>query len=88
MHRVSRVAADPAVVEEAAQPGGWAGLSYYRWHGSPKRYYSAYTEEILRGLAAEIQELIGDVWVIFDNTAAGEAVGNGITFLHASCSRS
>ncbi len=33
--RVARVAADPAVVEGASEPGGWGGLAYYRLHGSP-----------------------------------------------------
>ena len=31
---VSRVAADPAVCETAAQPGGGGGMSYWRLHGS------------------------------------------------------
>ena len=51
-YRVARVAADPAVVPAAAKPGGWDGLVYYRLHGSPKVYYSAYTDEyldVLRG---------------------------------------
>lgn len=77
-HRVSQVAADPAPVPQAARPGGWRGLAYYRWHGSPRRYYSAYSEETLKALAQEISALTGDVWVIFDNTAGGEAVGNGM----------
>lgn len=34
-HRVARVAADPAVVPLAAEPGGWRGLAYHRLHGSP-----------------------------------------------------
>ena len=33
--RVARVAADPAKVPAAAEPGGWRGLAYYRLHGSP-----------------------------------------------------
>ena len=41
-HEVARVAADPAVVPQAAEPGGWGGLVYYRLHGSPKVYHSAY----------------------------------------------
>ena len=77
-HRVGQVAADPAIVPQAAHPGGWPGLVYYRWHGSPRRYYSAYTPDALQGLAQEIQAFEGDVWVIFDNTAGGEAVGNGL----------
>jgi uncharacterized protein YecE (DUF72 family) len=39
---VARVAADPAVVPQAAEPGGWGGLVYYRPHGSPKVYFSTY----------------------------------------------
>jgi uncharacterized protein YecE (DUF72 family) len=42
--RIARVAADPAPVPAAAEPGGWSGLIYFRLHGSPKRYYSAYPE--------------------------------------------
>lgn len=80
-HRVSQVAADPAIVPQAARPGGWGEVVYYRWHGSPRRYYSAYTDEALHGLAAEIQALDGEVWVIFDNTAGGEAVGNGLALM-------
>jgi uncharacterized protein YecE (DUF72 family) len=38
-YRVARVAADPAVVPAAAEPGGWEHLVYYRLHGSPKVYY-------------------------------------------------
>jgi Uncharacterized conserved protein len=34
-HRIARVAADPACVPEAATPGGWPALAYYRLHGSP-----------------------------------------------------
>ena len=37
---VARVAADPALVAEAGEPGGWNGLAYYRRHGSPRVYYS------------------------------------------------
>ena len=33
-HRVARVAADPPSVQAFAKPGGWRGLSYWRWHGS------------------------------------------------------
>lgn len=34
--RVARVAADPAPVAGAGEPGGWRSLSYYRLHGSPR----------------------------------------------------
>ena len=52
---MARVAADPARVPEAAEPGGWRGLIYYRLHGSPKMYYSAYSEEYLDALAARLR---------------------------------
>lgn len=38
---IARVAADPAPVRGAEEPGGWRGLTYHRLHGSPKIYYSA-----------------------------------------------
>lgn len=45
-HEVARVAVDPAKVPDAAQPGGWRGLTYRRLHGSPVMYRSAYGEGI------------------------------------------
>jgi len=81
-HRIARVAADPARVVEASRPGGWGGLVYYRWHGSPRIYYSEYAEERLADLATEIgrHEARGvPVWVIFDNTASGAAAGDAQT---------
>ncbi len=78
---VARVAADPARVPAASEPGGWQGLSYYRWHGSPRMYYSSYEAEILAALAARLraEQAAGRaVWCIFDNTAAGAAVPNAL----------
>jgi uncharacterized protein YecE (DUF72 family) len=74
-HRIARVAADPAVVPRAADPGGWAGLVYYRLHGAPRVYYSAYDAAALDALAAKLRAAArrGSVWCIFDNTAAGAA---------------
>ena len=72
---VARVAADPARVPEAAIPGGWPGLRYWRLHGSPRIYYSAYTREYLESLARQVRE---DDWVIFDNTASGAGAGNAV----------
>lgn len=77
-HQVARVAADPAVVPEAAEPGGWSGLVYYRLHGSPRMYYSAYSEAFLAGLARRLAAVKAPVWCIFDNTAAGAAMGNAL----------
>ncbi len=76
---VARVAADPARVPAAAEPGGWRGLAYYRLHGSPRTYYSEYSEEFLAALAARLQAEPGrPVWCIFDNTALGAATANAL----------
>jgi uncharacterized protein YecE (DUF72 family) len=73
--QVARVAADPARVPAAAQPGGWSGLTYYRLHGSPRTYYSEYSAEYLTSLADQLSQraISGPVWCIFDNTALGHA---------------
>jgi uncharacterized protein YecE (DUF72 family) len=74
-HRIAQVAADPAVVPRAAEPGGWEGLVYYRLHGAPRIYYSAYDAAALATLAAKLRAAArrGSAWCIFDNTAAGAA---------------
>ena len=81
--RVARVAADPAVVPEAAEPGGWDGLVYYRLHGSPKIYYSPYPAEALDALASKLAgaAVAAPVWCIFDNTALGAATEDALTVL-------
>ena len=55
-------------------------LVYYRWHGSPRIYRSAYEADWLRQRNAEIAALPMDVdcWCIFDNTAAGGAIANAL----------
>ncbi len=76
---IARVAADPACVPAAGRPGGCTSLCYYRLHGSPRRYYSAYTIESLTNLAAEISGGTAvHVWCIFDNTASGAAISNAL----------
>jgi len=80
---VARVAADPARAPGADEPGGWAGLAYWRLHGSPRMYYSAYEPAYLAALAARIAEARrrGPVWCIFDNTTLGAATGNALDIL-------
>ncbi len=82
-YRVARVAADPAVVPAAAEPGGWDGLVYYRLHGSPKVYHSAYADEYLGALAKALSSASRSaaVWCVFDNTAAGAATANALDIL-------
>jgi uncharacterized protein YecE (DUF72 family) len=82
--KVARVAADPARVPEAAEPGGWRELAYYRLHGSPRIYYSAYDADYLDALATRIRgdlDARREVWCIFDNTAAGAATQNALDLL-------
>jgi uncharacterized protein YecE (DUF72 family) len=76
--QIARVAADPAVVPRAAEPGGWNGLRYYRLHGSPVTYRSSYSDDYLDKLGARLEP--GD-WCIFDNTASGAALPNALELL-------
>lgn len=83
-YRVARVAADPARVAQAAEPGGWRDLAYYRLHGSPRVYYSAYDAAYLDALGARVQADLDagrTVWCIFDNTAAGAATQNALDLM-------
>ena len=82
-YRVARVAADPAVVAAAAEPGGWDGLVYYRLHGSPNVYHSSYSDEFLEALAKKLTRAARSarVWCVFDNTAAGGATRNALQVL-------
>lgn len=79
--RIARVAADPAPAAGADKPGGWRGLSYYRLHGSPRIYHSAYSPHYLAALAkmlaADAAAAI-ETWCIFDNTAAFAATGDAL----------
>ena len=79
--RVARVAADPARVPAAAEPGGWPGTVYYRLHGSPRTYYSAYDASVLHALAPRLLAATPGAWCIFDNTALGAATVNALELL-------
>jgi len=78
-HRIARVAADPPPVpgpEIAAGAGPWR---YWRWHGAPRMYYSAYDDASLAALAAAVRAATPartTPWIIFDNTAHGHAVAD------------
>jgi uncharacterized protein YecE (DUF72 family) len=80
-HRVARVAADPARVPAAAEPGGDPGLVYFRLHGSPRIYWSDYEPERIAALAERLRHAATagvDRWCIFDNTTLGAATGNAL----------
>ncbi len=79
--RVARVAADPARVPEAAEPGGWDGVAYYRLHGAPRIYWSSYSDEARNALARLLLSHVArgvSAWCIFDNTASGAATGDAL----------
>ncbi|HEL3813307.1 TPA: DUF72 domain-containing protein [Stenotrophomonas maltophilia] len=80
-HGVARVAADPARGPGAAIPGGDRTWSYWRWHGQPQIYRSAYSEQALTGLARKLQlesDAQRSVWFVLDNTALGHATSDAL----------
>lgn len=77
---LGRVAADPAVAP--SQPLSVRETSYYRWHGSPRVYYSSYNQEELAALAKRLANdavTSAALWCIFDNTAEGAATANALS---------
>jgi uncharacterized protein YecE (DUF72 family) len=79
--RIALVASDPALVAGASKPGGWTCLAYYRWHGSPKIYFSDYDDVALASLKRRLDESpVSDTatWCIFNNTGSGAALGNAL----------
>jgi uncharacterized protein YecE (DUF72 family) len=81
--RIARVAADPAICIEAAVPGGWRGLSYWRLHGSPAMYRSSYADR-LGGYAEALRQDVEqgrEVWCVFDNTASSAAAGDAMALM-------
>lgn len=80
-HRIARVAADPALHPGAGSPGGASSLRYWRWHGSPRVYYSPYADGALQTLATQVTSTSRartEAWVIFDNTAHGHAAPDAL----------
>jgi uncharacterized protein YecE (DUF72 family) len=79
-HRIARAAVDPAGHRLAATPGGWRDLAYWRLHGSPQMYYSAYGEQVVGQVHRDIRShQATEAWCIFDNTAAGAAAADALT---------
>jgi uncharacterized protein YecE (DUF72 family) len=76
---VARVAADPPVIDGGGVPGGAVRWRYYRLHGAPRMYYSAYDDGRLAALASELRmhdRTRRPTWCIFDNTAHSHAIEN------------
>jgi uncharacterized protein YecE (DUF72 family) len=79
--RAARVAADPPPAGGIMMTGGWPGLAYLRLHGTPRLYYSNYDDSALRVVSQRLAESRAagvPAWGIFDNTAAGHALGNAL----------
>jgi uncharacterized protein YecE (DUF72 family) len=77
---LERVAADPAKFAGFDTPTGAGATRYWRWHGSPRVYYSAYSDADLDRLTAMVRArgAVRSTWCIFDNTAAGHAVADAL----------
>lgn len=77
------VIADPPAVKLPV-PALDAETVYFRLHGSPKMYHSAYAEEYLQRLHADMERSMRAgkrAWCVFDNTASGAAVPNALSLL-------
>ena len=83
-YSITRVATDPARWPEAALTGGStdAPWRYWRWHGSPRIYYSRYDDAALHELAGAVRATApAQAWCIFDNTAQGHATTDALRLL-------
>ena len=84
--RIARAAADPAICPGAARPGGYSGERYYRLHGSPVIYESAYGADQLRSLVRPLADAPAalSVWCILDNTKFGAATEDALILMDRS----
>ena len=76
---VSLVTADPAILRAPDLAASNRPWPYWRLHGTPRMYYSDYSEAALNDVARNVGALRSSLiapWVVFDNTANGFAVGN------------
>ncbi|MCF5702132.1 DUF72 domain-containing protein [Pseudomonas syringae] len=81
-YRIAQAAVDPSRLSSDAAPRGWAGVKYWRLHGSPRIYHSRYDSAFLQRYAQAVQIAAAEgaaTWCIFDNTASGAALGNALT---------
>ncbi len=84
-HRIARAAVDPATGPGSHLPSGFAELTYFRLHGSPKIYHSDYGPAFIDRLHHILQQQnASKVWCIFDNTALGFATSNALALLSST----
>ncbi len=80
-HRITRVTADPPLGGERFEPLSDGPLAYFRLHGSPVMYRSAYSAAELELVAGQLRQhnrTGKHVYVVFDNTASGAAASNAL----------
>lgn len=76
---VAKVVADPEPCPTSRTLSSDRLLRYYRLHGSPEKYRSAYRAPFLRRLAATMLAAPSKaVWCVFDNTTFGFALENAL----------
>jgi uncharacterized protein YecE (DUF72 family) len=83
---IHRVAADPEPVSGvgAGNPDADRSLVYFRLHGSPRIYHSAYDKTQLIAVQRSIVSARAtSAWCIFDNTASGAAIGDALSLLRS-----
>lgn len=83
-YRIAQATVDPSRLSNDSQPSGWPGMRYWRLHGAPRIYYSAYEEDYLIRLAVELKAKAqsgAPTWCIFDNTASGAATGDALKLM-------
>lgn len=79
--QIAQAVVDPSRISSDAAPSGWAGIRYWRLHGAPRIYHSAYDSPYLQSLVQALQSVAAAgaaTWCIFDNTASGAALGNAL----------
>ena len=82
-YAITRVRADPPVGNPGPHEPTTAD-AYMRLHGSPRIYYSSYSDTYLAKLAEELAAHARQhkhTWLIFDNTASGAALPNALAVL-------
>jgi uncharacterized protein YecE (DUF72 family) len=80
-HQIAQAAVDPSRISNDASPAGGAEIKYWRLHGSPRIYHSAYDPTYLQYLAYALLSATAAgaaTWCMFDNTASGAALGNAL----------
>ncbi|KQV17956.1 hypothetical protein ASC74_03435 [Pseudomonas sp. Root329] len=80
-YRITQAVIDPSRISTDSSTAGSPKVQYWRLHGSPRIYYSAYDLAYLKNLANQLRVAAGEgatVWCILDNTASGAALRNAL----------